>query len=165
MGTLFIGTRLEKSTDSSSHLGTQILRKTQLCETERCPRATAYGPRRAGPDGGVPRYHTRFWGVGRVQVRPLFLYLPLSTQTPTRSFLLRKSTSLYNRRQSKIVSTLTSLFSSSYVFHWSLYFPDTPLVYPPSFDGRIVLYPGTKQVKDYFAWRQADSMFCFMFSS
>ncbi|KIK02938.1 hypothetical protein K443DRAFT_677102 [Laccaria amethystina LaAM-08-1] len=73
------------------------------------------------------------------------------------SFLLRKSTSLYNRRQSKIVSTLTSLFTSSYVFHWSLYFPDTPLVYPPSFDGRIVLYPRTKEVKDYFAWRQADT--------
>lgn len=73
------------------------------------------------------------------------------------SFLLRKSTSLYNRRHSKIVSTLTSLFTSSYVFHWSRYFPDTPLGYPPSFDGRIVLYPGTKEVKDYFAWRQADT--------
>ena len=95
-----------------------------------------------------------------VPYSPLFLHLPLSTKTPTRSFLLRKSTSLYNRRQSKIVSTLTSLFTSSYVFHWSLYFPDTPLVYPPSFDGRIVLYPGTKEVKDYFAWRQADSTFC-----
>ncbi|KAF8903711.1 tRNAHis guanylyltransferase [Gymnopilus junonius] len=73
------------------------------------------------------------------------------------SFLLRKSTSLYNRRQSKIVSTLTSLFTSSYVFHWPEYFPNYPLKYPPSFDGRIVLYPTEKHVRDYFAWRQADT--------
>ncbi|KAF8813512.1 tRNAHis guanylyltransferase, partial [Phlegmacium glaucopus] len=73
------------------------------------------------------------------------------------SFLLRKSTTLYNRRQSKIVSTLTSLFTSCYVFHWSTYFPNTPLLYPPSFDGRIVLYPTEKHVRDYFAWRQADT--------
>jgi len=73
------------------------------------------------------------------------------------SFLLRKSTALYNRRHAKIVTTLTSLFTSSYVFHWRTYFPDTPLRYPPSFDGRIVLYPGEREVKDYFAWRQADT--------
>ncbi|KAF8963161.1 tRNAHis guanylyltransferase [Flammula alnicola] len=73
------------------------------------------------------------------------------------SFLLRKSTTLYNRRESKIVSTLTSLFTSCYVFHWPKYFPDRPLQYPPSFDGRIVLYPTEKHIRDYFAWRQADT--------
>ncbi|KIK70375.1 hypothetical protein GYMLUDRAFT_148632 [Collybiopsis luxurians FD-317 M1] len=73
------------------------------------------------------------------------------------SFLLRKSTELYNRRQSKIVSTLTSLFTSCYVFHWPKYFPDIALQYPPSFDGRIVLYPSEREVRDYFAWRQADT--------
>jgi len=52
---------------------------------------------------------------------------------------------------------LTSLFTSCYVFHWSTYFPDTQLLYPPSFDGRIVLYPTEKHVRDYFAWRQADT--------
>jgi len=31
------------------------------------------------------------------------------------------------------------------------------LKYPPSFDGRIVLYPTEKAVRDYFSWRQADS--------
>lgn len=31
------------------------------------------------------------------------------------------------------------------------------LRYPPSFDGRIVLYPSEKIVRDYFSWRQADS--------
>ncbi|KAF7343453.1 tRNA(His) guanylyltransferase [Mycena venus] len=73
------------------------------------------------------------------------------------SFLLRKSATLYNRRQSKIVSTLTSLFTSSYVFRWATYFPDCPLKYPPSFDGRIILYPSAREIRDYFSWRQTDT--------
>ncbi|KAL9714466.1 tRNA-His guanylyltransferase [Leucoagaricus gongylophorus] len=73
------------------------------------------------------------------------------------SFLLKKSTTIYNRRHSKIVSMLTSQFTSSYVFHWSRYFPETLLQYPPSFDGRIICYPTEKVVKDYFSWRQADT--------
>lgn len=28
--------------------------------------------------------------------------------------------------------------------------------YPPSFDGRAILYPDIKNVRDYFAWRQVD---------
>ena len=75
----------------------------------------------------------------------------------TLSFLLRKSTSLYNRREAKILTTVASLFTSSYVFNWSKYLPDTPLKYCPSFDGRIVLYPSANVVRDYFSWRQADS--------
>ncbi|WVQ95476.1 hypothetical protein IAU59_002573 [Kwoniella sp. CBS 9459] len=73
------------------------------------------------------------------------------------SFLLRRSTKLYNRRRSKISSSLVSLFTSSYVFNWPRFFPNTPMVYPPSFDGRVVLYPGEKEIRDYFGWRQADT--------
>ncbi|PIL35648.1 hypothetical protein GSI_02378 [Ganoderma sinense ZZ0214-1] len=73
------------------------------------------------------------------------------------SFLFRRSTALYNRREAKILTTLTSLFTSSYVFNWSKYFPETPLKYCPSFDGRIVLYPSATVVRDYFSWRQADT--------
>ncbi|KAF9223272.1 tRNAHis guanylyltransferase [Gyrodon lividus] len=73
------------------------------------------------------------------------------------SFLLRKSTHLYNRRHAKILTTLTSYFTSCYVFHWPQYFPDDTLQYPPSFDGRIVLYPDERAIRDYFAWRQADT--------
>ncbi|KAJ7692120.1 Thg1 C terminal domain-containing protein [Mycena rosella] len=73
------------------------------------------------------------------------------------SFLIRKSASLYNRRASKIVTTLTSLFTSSYVFRWAAYFPDAPLKYPPSFDGRLVLYPNAREIRDYFSWRQTDT--------
>ncbi|EKM48545.1 uncharacterized protein PHACADRAFT_202682 [Phanerochaete carnosa HHB-10118-sp] len=73
------------------------------------------------------------------------------------SFLFRKSTALYNRRQAKILTTVVSLFTSSYVFNWPRYFHSLSLKYPPSFDGRIVLYPSAKEVRDYFAWRQADT--------
>jgi len=73
------------------------------------------------------------------------------------SFLLRKSTHLYNRRHAKILTALTSYFTSCYVFHWPEYFPGKPLRYPPSFDGRIVQYPDECAIRDYFAWRQADT--------
>ncbi|KIJ52478.1 hypothetical protein M422DRAFT_243262 [Sphaerobolus stellatus SS14] len=73
------------------------------------------------------------------------------------SFLFRKSSSLYKRRATKIITTLTSLFTSAYVMHWAEYFPDLPLQYPPSFDGRIVVYPSIPEVRDYFSWRQTDT--------
>ncbi|KAI0705792.1 tRNAHis guanylyltransferase [Cerioporus squamosus] len=73
------------------------------------------------------------------------------------SFLFRRSASLYKRREAKILTTITSLFTSSYVFNWSKYLSDTPLKYCPSFDGRIVLYPTATVVRDYFSWRQADT--------
>ncbi|KAL1732375.1 Thg1 C terminal domain-containing protein [Schizophyllum commune] len=73
------------------------------------------------------------------------------------SFLLRRSTNMYNRRQSKIVTTLTSFFTSTYVMYWSKFFPSTQLQYPPSFDGRIILYPAEQHIRDYFSWRQADT--------
>lgn len=52
---------------------------------------------------------------------------------------------------------LTSYFTSCYVLGWPQHFPDTPLRYPPSFDGRIVIYPTERATRDYFSWRQADS--------
>ncbi|CAG8521424.1 11220_t:CDS:2 [Acaulospora morrowiae] len=56
----------------------------------------------------------------------------------------------------KIVSTIVSLFTSSYVFYWKDYFPMKELLYPPSFDGRVVLYPADNNLRDYLSWRQAD---------
>ncbi|KAF9515076.1 hypothetical protein BS47DRAFT_1316290 [Hydnum rufescens UP504] len=73
------------------------------------------------------------------------------------SFMLHKSCTLFNRRHSKILTSITSHFTSAYVFHWSAHFPNTRLEYPPSFDGRVVVYPTEREVKDYFAWRQADT--------
>ncbi|KAG8935310.1 tRNA-His guanylyltransferase [Tulasnella sp. 417] len=64
---------------------------------------------------------------------------------------------LIAEKESKILSTVVSHFTSSYVFNWSRYFPDKVLQYPPTFDARVVVYPSDKEVKDYFAWRQADT--------
>lgn len=76
-------------------------------------------------------------------------------QSDEYSFILRKSTELYNRRASKISSCINSLFSASYVFYWKHYFEDA-LRYPPSFDSRIILYPSDQNLRDYLSWRQAD---------
>jgi Thg1 C terminal domain len=35
--------------------------------------------------------------------------------------------------------------------------PDTPLQTTPMFDARAVLYPSDKGLRDYLAWRQADT--------
>ncbi|GLV41803.1 tRNA-histidine guanylyltransferase [Carabus blaptoides fortunei] len=72
------------------------------------------------------------------------------------SFVFRKETLLYNRREQKIMSYVNSLFSSAYVFHWTEYFKDVKLLYPPLFDARIVLYPTDTNLRDYLSWRQAD---------
>lgn len=72
------------------------------------------------------------------------------------SFLLRRDSTLYNRRSSKIATAICSAFASAYVFHWSRFFPETSLAYPPAFDGRVVCYPTEAIARDYFAWRQVD---------
>ncbi|KAJ3148815.1 tRNA-histidine guanylyltransferase 1-like [Irineochytrium annulatum] len=72
------------------------------------------------------------------------------------SFAFRKSTTLYKRRSEKIMSTIVSLFTGHYIVGWPKFFPGKPLEYPPSFDGRLVMYPSEKNLKDYFSWRQAD---------
>ena len=77
-------------------------------------------------------------------------------QSDEYSFVFKRSSTLFCRRASKLLTTVTTYFSSCYVFYWKDYFPDTPLLYPPTFDGRVVLYPSEKNLRDYFSWRQAD---------
>jgi len=72
------------------------------------------------------------------------------------SFVFRKEAEIFQRRSEKIITTLVSQFASAFVFYWQDYFPDLKLEYPPSFDGRIVLYPSDKNLRDYLSWRQAD---------
>lgn len=57
---------------------------------------------------------------------------------------------------SKLMTHVVSQFSSSYVFYWKEFFGDQPLLYPPGFDGRVVLYPSNRNLRDYLSWRQAD---------
>lgn len=71
------------------------------------------------------------------------------------SFVFRRDSEMYKRRASKLMTYVSSLFTSSYVFHWPQFF-DVPLKYPPCFDGRVVLYPTTQNLRDYLSWRQAD---------
>lgn len=51
---------------------------------------------------------------------------------------------------------VASQFSSSYVFFWKEFFGEQPLFYPPGFDGRVILYPTNRNLRDYLSWRQAD---------
>ncbi|KAL6257195.1 hypothetical protein P5V15_012124 [Pogonomyrmex californicus] len=77
-------------------------------------------------------------------------------QSDEYSFVFRKDTQLYNRRASKLMSNVNSLFASAYVHYWPRIFRGKELYYPPSFDARVVLYPTDKNLRDYLAWRQAD---------
>lgn len=77
-------------------------------------------------------------------------------QSDEYSFVFHKSSQVYNRRSSKIMSNVNSLFTSSYVFNWKKHFGDVELKYPPCFDARVVLYPSDENLRDYLSWRQAD---------
>ncbi|XP_025094039.1 probable tRNA(His) guanylyltransferase [Pomacea canaliculata] len=77
-------------------------------------------------------------------------------QSDEYSFVFHKNTALYNRRGSKIMTNVVSLFSSSYTMLWPRYFINQELQYPPSFDARVVLYPSDQNLRDYLNWRQAD---------
>ncbi|KAJ5079794.1 tRNA(his) guanylyltransferase-related [Anaeramoeba ignava] len=77
-------------------------------------------------------------------------------QSDEYSFVLHKSTTLYSRRASKILSTFVSLFTGYYIYNWKNFFPDQELKEIPSFDSRIICYPSKKNIRDYLSWRQAD---------
>ncbi|XP_054158068.1 uncharacterized protein LOC128956363 [Oppia nitens] len=93
-------------------------------------------------------------------------------QSDEYSFLIRRMSDLYKRRQNKVQSLICSSFTSAFVYYWSQYFssnelftdrrPSTlsssvvTLQYPPAFDSRCILYPNAKVVMDYFRWRQVD---------
>ena len=89
-------------------------------------------------------------------------------QSDEYSFIFRRKSNIYNRRQNKLISLVVSTFSSAYVFYWSKYFHQTnkdskhyspeqvSLLYPPSFDGRCVVYPSEQNIIDYLKWRQVD---------
>ncbi|TGO78736.1 hypothetical protein BELL_0056g00230 [Botrytis elliptica] len=75
------------------------------------------------------------------------------------SFVFHKSCVLFERRSSKLVTTIVSTFTAYYVHFWPTYFPDPgmQLTAPlPSFDGRAVQYPSVQNLRDYMSWRQVD---------
>ncbi|KAK7361954.1 hypothetical protein VNO77_04050 [Canavalia gladiata] len=72
------------------------------------------------------------------------------------SFILKKTSNLYERRANKIISAIVSFFTSTYVMRWKDFFAQRELKYPPSFDGRAVCYPSIEILRDYLSWRQVD---------
>lgn len=62
--------------------------------------------------------------------------------------------------RSKLVTTIVSTFTASYVHQWPTFFPDKPLELSslPTFDGRAVQYPNARLLRDYMSWRQVDCM-------
>ncbi|KAM4037711.1 putative tRNA(His) guanylyltransferase isoform 2-T2 [Anomaloglossus baeobatrachus] len=62
----------------------------------------------------------------------------------------------HKKSNCKFITHVVSQLSSSYVFYWNEFFPEQPILYPPGFDGRVVLYPSVQNLKDYLSWRQAD---------
>jgi tRNA(His) guanylyltransferase len=51
------------------------------------------------------------------------------------SFVLARTSTIYQRREAKLISNICSLFTSTFVKNWHKYF-DSELLYPPSF-GRM----------------------------
>ncbi|CAG8948997.1 hypothetical protein HYFRA_00002125 [Hymenoscyphus fraxineus] len=73
------------------------------------------------------------------------------------SFVFHKSCALFERRASKLVTTIVSTFTAHYIHQWGNFFPDQPLTVPlPGFDGRAVVYPSVENLRDYMSWRQVD---------
>lgn len=77
-------------------------------------------------------------------------------QSDEYSFVFKKRSNWFKRRASKFISHVVSQFSSSFVFYWKDFFKDQSLLFPPGFDGRVVLYPSNQNLRDYLSWRQAD---------
>lgn len=77
------------------------------------------------------------------------------------SFVFHKTTNLFERRRAKLVSTVVSTFTASYIHLWETQFGDNKLdvQWLPTFDGRAVCYPSTANLRDYMSWRQVDCMY------
>jgi len=78
-------------------------------------------------------------------------------QSDEYSFIFHPHTTVYNRKRDKILSIVTSIFSSHFVFAWNQFLYDLKLEHPlPSFDGRIMSIPTLRNLRDYLSWRQVD---------
>ncbi|GAA5860559.1 hypothetical protein JCM8547_000340 [Rhodosporidiobolus lusitaniae] len=75
------------------------------------------------------------------------------------SFVFKRSCKLHGRRASKLITLVTSVFTSAYVALWPRYFPNSPLdlEHLPVFDGRVVQYTSEQEIRDYMRWRQVDT--------
>ncbi|KAL6242490.1 tRNA-His guanylyltransferase [Rhinocladiella similis] len=79
------------------------------------------------------------------------------------SFVFHRSTTLFERRNAKLVSTVVSTFTAAYVMLWSSQFEAEKEMMQlqldmllPTFDARAVCYPTWENLRDYLSWRQVD---------
>ena len=80
------------------------------------------------------------------------------------SFAFHRSTTLFERRKEKIVTSVVSSFTAAYVFAWNRFFVEDEggegrelsMEMLPTFDGRAVCYPSWENLRDYLRWRQVD---------
>ncbi|KAK4937920.1 tRNA-His guanylyltransferase [Elasticomyces elasticus] len=89
------------------------------------------------------------------------------------SFVFHRSTTLFERRAAKLVSTVVSTFTAAYVAMWPTCFTSASdggyedegegkakggldIIMLPTFDGRAVCYPSWENLRDYLSWRQVD---------
>ncbi|GAB1727545.1 hypothetical protein NU195Hw_g558t1 [Hortaea werneckii] len=78
-------------------------------------------------------------------------------QSDEYSFILHENAGMFERRASKLATSISTAFTAEYCMQWPTFFPDQPLERPfPTFDGRCVAYPKRKILRDYLSWRQAD---------
>lgn len=78
-------------------------------------------------------------------------------QSDEYSFIFQESTTLFERRGSKLATSVVSLFTAEYCLAWKDFMEGMELERPfPTFDGRAVAYPKKAILRDYLKWRQAD---------
>lgn len=100
----------------------------------------------------LPSNLPALWPAERVGL-PYFLHFRSAFPGQVINMILRK-----------LVTTIVSTFTAHYIYQWSTYFPSTPLqpLFLPSFDGRAVLYPSNRELRDYMKWRQVDCKLCIL---
>lgn len=78
-------------------------------------------------------------------------------QSDEYSFVLHEDCQLFERRAAKLATSISTAFSVEYCMQWDKHFAGQALERPfPTFDGRCVLYPKKRILRDYLSWRQAD---------
>lgn len=70
------------------------------------------------------------------------------------SFVFHRNTDLYNRRASKIASSVNSLFTALYTSQWPLWFSNRHQLSVPIFCSSTYVFPMDDNVKNYLLWRQ-----------
>lgn len=70
------------------------------------------------------------------------------------SIIFKRNATCHSRRRDKLVSTITSIFSSSFPFFWPKFYESQPLQVFPVFIAKGIALPNRKTMRKYLVWRQ-----------